>query len=145
MTEQFRGMPIFDGAMHFGHDFAARHAQIRQQARERLRVTVPGPEVACVGTPLPARVDANRWIVDCPDCGSAEFAFVADARFLCTNCLNATVGGACRPVAFPRNRQAIEAALLLRPVPRTRDWRPGETVAQLRRENRDNGITEASA
>lgn len=140
MTEAFRGMPIFDGELHFGHPFAARHAQIRQQAQERLRVRVPALDAACVGEALPARIDANRWIVDCPDCGSAEFAFVADPRFLCTNCLNATVGGACRPVTFPRNRDAIEAALLLRPVPRTRDWRPGETVAALARQNRDHGL-----
>lgn len=140
MTEPFRGMPVFDGALHFGHSFEARHGQIRQQAQQRLRVTVPGLDVACAGEPVPARIDANRWIVDCPDCGSAEFAFVDDPRFLCTNCLNAAVGGACRPVRFPRNREAIEATLLRRPVPRTREWRPGESVADLARQNRDHGL-----
>lgn len=142
MTEPFRGMPILEGATHFGHGFAVRHDQIRRQAGERFRVSVPGLEVACAGDPIPARIDANRWIVDCPDCGSAEFAFLDDPRFFCTNCLDAAVGGACRPVRFPRNRAAIEAALLRRPVPRTRDWRPGETVAALERENRDNGLGE---
>lgn len=76
-------------------------------------------------TVLPARIDAGRWLVDCPGehCTGAELADPEDLRFFCTTCLNADVGGQWLRVAFPRNREAIETRVLALP-PRERFWRP---------------------
>jgi hypothetical protein len=40
-------------------------------------------------------------------------------------------------------RQAIEAALRVRPDPTTRNWLPGETVADLLRENAEHDVGKA--
>ena len=92
------------------------------------------------GTPIPAVVNAGRWVVQCPDCTGAQMCAVSDPRFLCVNCLNAGNGGQWRPVAVPANRTAIEALLLVRPLAVNRNWLPGETVAHLQAENTAAGV-----
>ena len=90
------------------------------------------------GEPLMARIDHARFIVDCPNCGSAEFYF-EDNLFYCTVCGNSDVGGKVKRVVTPGNRVAIEKALGKRPI-KNRNWNPGETVKDLESENLKHGV-----
>lgn len=96
-----------------------------------------------------AFVNEGRWVAFCadPDCQSAEqdwcrprmkkdgtlFGIVGDV-LLCGHCRQRS------RVKFPPERQLIDAALSLRPVPETRNWRPGETVVDLIGENVAHGL-----
>lgn len=94
-----------------------------------------------------ARVNHGRWIVDCPNrCGNALAGSVAEPYYLCPDCGSPENGGQWYGVAFPVQREAIEAQLLKRPAlspaqTATRNWELGETVAMLRKENKARGIT----
>ena len=94
-----------------------------------------------------AEINHGRWIANCPnpDCGGALVVTAADPIFLCTECGNETNDGKPFNVVLPPNRAAIEAELMKRPLlarkPKARNWKPGETVADLRRENRERGIS----
>jgi hypothetical protein len=50
----------------------------------------------------------------------------------------------CR-AQWPANLGDLEAVLLARPVMATRNWLPGETVADLVGENVDNGLVPESS
>ena len=82
-----------------------------------------------------ARVNHGRWIVDCPDedCTAAVMASSDDPRFVCPVCAYGIF-----TVVFPSQAEAVEQALLERPVPATRNWTPDETVGDLRRENKEH-------
>jgi hypothetical protein len=61
------------------------------------------------------------------------------------SCGNATINFAWRHVRLPRDRDKIEAALVVRPAARadkaiTRNWNLDETVADLEQENVDHGV-----
>lgn len=112
--------------------------KLRDQAAKQ-GVTLPALD-AVSGDPLPAIVNANRWIVECPDCNGAEFAWKGTHLFMCVTCWNGTNGYQFRPVTFPHRMKAIEAALRARPVPATRNWGPGETVPSLEAENTTRGL-----
>ena len=83
--------------------------------------------------PLEARAEHSRWIVDCPNCGNAEFYF-EDRLFLCHDCGNSDIDGKARKVRLPKQRQYIEVALLKRQI-KNRHWYPGETLDDLKVEN----------
>lgn len=104
-------------------------------------VTLPGIDQVS-GGPLPAVVNENRWIVHCPTCSGAEFAWKQWPLFMCATCWN---GGneqpyTFRPVKFPRNMAAIERVLMARPNPANRNWLPGEGVSFLEFENEAHGL-----
>ena len=86
------------------------------------------------GAPILARIEHGRWIADC-ECRGAEFVDPEWPVFVCCSC-----GAGPRPVAFPGDRHQIESELMKRPVRPNRNWNPGETVADLRRENKERGI-----
>lgn len=65
--------------------------------------------------PVHAIVAYGRWIAEC-ECGGAEFVEPGDPLFYCASCGNTPAEGRVRPVIFPDNRLAIEAALLERKV-----------------------------
>lgn len=77
----------------------------------------------------------TRWIVFCPDCAGAEDGDPADARFFCMSCFNSGCGGRWRRVAYPDDREVIEALVLARSEPGTRAYLPGETLADIRAQN----------
>ncbi len=83
-----------------------------------------------------ARIEHGRWIVDCPfGCGGAQLASKLHPQFFCVDCLHRDrAEGLWVAVVFPKNTDAIEAELVLRPHPVNRNWFPGETVRQLRSE-----------
>ena len=87
-----------------------------------------------------AEVNHGRWIVNCPFCPGAEFADPEDKRFYCLSCGNEDVEGQWLKVKWPQTRNKIEIELLKRSRERNRNWRPGETVKDLIRENVRNGV-----
>ena len=85
------------------------------------------------GKSLEARAEHARWIVDCENCGSAEFYF-EDKLFLCSLCNNSDVEGKTRKVKMPKTRKDIEVILGKRPI-KNRHWREPETLEDLEKEN----------
>jgi hypothetical protein len=91
-----------------------------------------------------ARVNDGAWIADCPFCNSAQKVTPLDPRFLCAGldgCLNGPVSGAYVEVVFPAKavRERIEVVLLARTNRTSRNWLPGESVADLIAENTTRG------
>ena len=110
---------------------ATRRAQRRQGNASAL--LAPDPVVQ-------AEVNQGRWLARCSFCSGAELIDPQDLRFYCLSCDMEAAGRRWLPVKLPVQRAAIEAALLKRPKEEHRNWRPGETVADLRRENAANGV-----
>lgn len=89
-----------------------------------------------------ARVSRSRWIANCPmpGCNSRQHVSKDDHLFFCAHCLNEAVGNRTVPVEWPRDVDGIERVLLVRPFAGNRNWHPGETIADLERENREHGL-----
>lgn len=81
-----------------------------------------------------AEVNHGRWIARCPYCAGAMYV-APGLPFYCVDCLMVANEGQAMTVVFPEEKERIEALLLARPNPATRNWQPGETVAQLESEN----------
>jgi len=90
------------------------------------------------GKQLLARAEYARWIVDCPNCNSAEYAF-EDKLFFCSQCLNSDISGKSRKVVMPIERLQIESILSVRPI-KNRHWYPNETIVDLQKENLKMGV-----
>ena len=90
------------------------------------------------GKPLEARIEYARWIVDCPNCHSAEFAF-GDNLFLCSSCQNSDIDKQIRKVKMPKERKEIEDILGKRKII-NRHWSPGESIEQLNAKNIKEGV-----
>lgn len=93
---------------------------VEHRAQRRLAM----PAGVLVGQRTYARINHNRWVVDCP-CGSAQIASPADARTACTEC-----GYGWVTVVFPADVPAVEAGLdhLL---PHERNWWHDEDPVRL--------------
>jgi ribosomal protein L37AE/L43A len=81
-----------------------------------------------------ATANHGRWIAECPDCHGAQLTAVADPRFMCVECGNASIGGKWRPVIWPKDHVEISALLDERPR-HLANALPSETVKQIRKEN----------
>ncbi len=84
-----------------------------------------------------ARVDHGRWLADCPRqplCPGAERVRF-NISFVCGLCKLGPLW-----VVFPPDREEIEVELIKRPMAANRNWRPGETLAGLQRENAQHGV-----
>lgn len=93
-----------------------------------------------------ARVNWGRWLADCPrpECHNAEHfgpdpvtghvGGLTGAAFRCNVCTFE-----CQ-AQWPVNVDDIMYVLSLRPVPQTRNWGPGERLADLMTENFQHGI-----
>jgi ribosomal protein L37AE/L43A len=108
---------------------------------------LPDPTAGNTSGEVAARINHGRWLVDCPGCNSALVVDLSQPVFMCVECGNAGNEGKWFTVAVPRNRAAIEAELLKRPINGrnsasaiNRNWEPGETVATLKQENIDHGV-----
>src|SRR5688572_26347663 len=99
--------------------YKRRHEQAIQKRRlegdDSVKLTV-------VSTPVRARIDANRWLVDC-DCGGAAAASPEWPESRCFGC-----GRIYTHVEFPENRASIEAELEKQSYEPMREWNPGETI-----------------
>ena len=123
-------------------------AWIMQQALNARRAGTPNDpliikrmsDTAPRATPAIARVNISRWLADCPNgdggCLMVEFGH----PFMCPYCCNADIGGQWRKVSWPSARGLIERILMRRPVPANRNWTPGESLEQLRAENRAHDL-----
>ncbi len=111
--------------------------------------------------PVYARVDFGRWIADC-ECGGAEYIDPEYPLFFCNSCGNNEYNGQLRPTIIPDagEREAIEKVLIKRPVDNSRgsdaiqkailsrpiiarlarSWEPGETIDDLKAQNRKAGL-----
>lgn len=90
--------------------------------------------------PAIAYVNHGRWVADCPSgCGGAML-LDPELPFMCGECFNAELHGRWRLVDWPANRTEIESWLELRKLAHTANWSLGETIEQLREENRIHGI-----
>ena len=116
------------------------------------------------GEPVLARIDFGRWCASC-ECNGSEYVDPDDPIFYCFSCGNYANGGKLRPVVFPDDREALEEAILERPVkirkglspidramnaqPQinveltdgrvvalSRSWEPGETLADIKDQNK---------
>ena len=89
--------------------------------------------VALVGVAY-AEVNHGRWIARCPRpyCTNAMQVDRGQATF---GCVALDGCGWIGELVWPADPDAIEALLAMRPVPGTRNWLPGETLAQLLAEN----------
>jgi hypothetical protein len=104
-------------------------------------------ELDDTASPAEAEVNHGRWIWHCA-CRSGTdevprgggVVFVDDPVGWCPRCRNEDVAGRWRPLRLPAERTSIERVLAMRPEPESRNWWPGETVAELVAENADNGI-----
>lgn len=147
-------MWVMNGERHFGCElegFAfgyadpesrAFHPGVLQRKAAHVGVTLPPLDDVATEPVAMARVHNNMWIVDCPWCSNAEFAFLNTPLFMCENCWNQTVGGKWIAVKFPPDVKEIDAALEARPVPNNRNWNLGESVSDLETENVEHGLPE---
>jgi hypothetical protein len=92
------------------------------------------------GKPL-ARIEHNRWVVDCVACSTslekrAAFTHPEWRIACCGEC-----GAIYRDVQFPNPavRKALERLLLFRPRA-NRNWFPGESLADITMENRKHKV-----
>ncbi|WP_328860882.1 hypothetical protein [Streptomyces sp. NBC_00306] len=69
------------------------------------------------GVTLIARIDAGRWVVQCPDCDSAQVVSPEDTRFWCVTCQP----DAWTRVRFPADPAAVEESVASKPA-RDRFW-----------------------
>lgn len=104
----------------------------------------PVPQAAGLPVAL-AYINHGRWVVECPlGCGDAKLVTdVMPRRYICTDAM--CPGDGWYHVRMPAARAEIEAELLKRPARRpdvavTRNWLPGETVDDLKDQNRARGI-----
>lgn len=92
--------------------------------------------VHAVGARVAARAYCGMWIADCERCRNAERLDRFQPAVMCTYC------GMHIEIVWPAENlvHSIERLLLMRPLPYTQNWMPGETVADLMRENAEHGV-----
>lgn len=96
------------------------------------------------GPAVPVEANHGQWIVHCPYCRSAQHAPLTDRRFFCATCLNTEAQNKTLPIEWPAELARIAELLDARPYITTRNWTPGEAVAELEAEN-DTHLVEGVA
>ncbi|MFC9088985.1 hypothetical protein [Nocardiopsis dassonvillei] len=86
------------------------------------------PQGQVSAVPMRAYVNHGRWVADCirPYCGSAEALRPGQSAVWCGNCQLVA------PVEWPPDPQGIWDALMVRPVPATRNWFPADHPLAVR-------------
>lgn len=140
-------MRTLSQARHLGSPdeyFAWAVETARRIGRGSWEMIPPPTEVDASAAPYVAYANDGDWVADCPDgCGGAE---VVEPGWpaMCCRCCNAGIGHRWRPVVWPKEKAAIEAALDARPADRNRNWgspflrEKPESVADLRKDNARN-------
>jgi hypothetical protein len=78
-------------------------------------------------------VNGGRWLTLCPVCNNGVPCDPDWSKTICIDC------GTVLIITFPEDWQAIERALVERPIA-NQNWLPGESVEQLVEENREHGM-----
>lgn len=117
-AEDFYTPPSHLPADAWGHLAGAERviAWYEQTAQRRLPRPVGEPS----GEPLYARIDAGRWVAQCP-CGSAQVVTPSDPRMFCVECLTGW-----RPVLIPADIDAAERSVVEAPVHARFWWHPDD-------------------
>lgn len=117
----FEGFAGPRGAVIGPRGYLARLAQ-------RANVALPPLDDVDESAPVSAHLNADRWLVGCPDCGrDFQIAWRTVPLYMCPACWNAAADGRWRRVAWPPDPEAIERAVA--GVPREqRNWMPGWSV-----------------
>lgn len=102
-------LPLDAWALVSPAELCMRWYEMRQQRR------IEPPSGTLLGIQLWARIDANRWVADCP-CGSAQVVTPTDPRFACPEC-----GTGWVVVVFPEDVATAEAAVA-EDLPSERFW-----------------------
>ena len=94
---------------------------------------------------LKARLNWGRWIADCPNCRGAEIVKPGE-EFICYSCYPNALTNKKKAlkryeVVFPKIKLEIDKIMSKRDM-QNRNWYPGETLKELRKENADNGVKE---
>lgn len=126
---------VVDGRGFHGRSFDELRSGPMAARAKQFGATLKGFDAIDSGESLKARVNHSRWIVDCPDCRGAEFAWREKGLFMCQTCFNTMVGGKWRRVEFPDDQYEIEDVLAARPMAHQRNWSPGEILDELKAEN----------
>lgn len=105
---------------------AAERAITWYENKQQRRL--PRPTTTLKGQDRLARIDAGRWVADCP-CGSAQVVSPTDPRMFCVDCLTGWW-----PLLFPTNTVAAEQAVAHLPAHRRFWWQDDDTPAQTKRE-----------
>lgn len=115
-----------------------------QRFPNSVRDATPPAEGVSTAAKATAIVSGGVWVARCPlkDCHGCEIVSFTRGTFFCCECRNAAWKHQPIQVVVPDDatRAKIEAALVVRPVPATRNWVPPETVADLAAENVEHGI-----
>lgn len=92
------------------------------------------------GKAVEAEINCGRWIARCK-CGGAEVVDPDEPIFMCLSCGNKKNKGLLLPVTFPDKdaRKMIENCLAVREIENC-NWKFGEQVADLRKENLSRGL-----
>lgn len=118
----------------FEMDWKAFRTRYLKRLRERFHI-LEGKHDEETG-PVQAFVNHGAWLVRCPECRGAEYAW-EEGYFLCCSCKNSYLGHNYRRLVFPAERKAIEWLLILRPL-NNRNWNWTESVDDLERENEEH-------
>jgi hypothetical protein len=129
-------MEIITFEKRFGHD---DHRAIAARFPSSLGdLTMPSGVLDMSVEPLVPQVLQSRWVVHCPTgwCSGAE-VMSEDGLFFCCECRNVTVSHAYLRVAVPDPavRADVEALLLERIDPSSRNYVDGDTPQSLEAEN----------
>lgn len=131
--------------IHFGASGYAEYVVsvlVPMAVRANVRLPKPVQAVIADAEPLVAFLHTDRWLVQCPDCGT-DFQYVFRARserlYMCANCWNVETGGRYRPVTFPDGAEAVEQAMGRVGYPEGRCWLPAEYHGRLLGSLKDEG------
>lgn len=105
-------------------------------ARLRMKFHIEEAGFDELSFPVKAFVNKGNWLVVCPKCAGAEYAW-EERWFFCCSCKNSYMGHQYRRLVFPKDRARIEELLVVRPLD-NRNWTPNETVKDLERENKEH-------
>lgn len=89
-----------------------------------------------------AEANWGRWIARCPRPHCTNALALAPMQDM-YECYGPGGCGYVGRVSWPADPQAIEALLAMRPVARTQNWQPGETLEELISENATHGCLPA--
>lgn len=117
--------------------FGGYRQWIEREASRRM-IVYPNWHLNKMLAPVLAQVERSTWVWVC-ECGAMWWAEPTFPRAWCAECRNEKSGGFSRLIVFPKDRRAIERALVDRPV-KNRNWLPFETVQDLINENVVHGV-----
>ena len=104
-------------------DLARLRGSVNAQTLRTLWAGLRGFRVRLGTATVVARIDAGRWVADCPLCNGAEIVSKSTPIFFCMSCGMASDGGKVRLVTFPADITATEAAVADLRVSE-RNWSP---------------------